>query len=195
MNFQRSALLLFLAFAVGFVGWLLIGFVQDQWPQHFSDRSAMLLFILAVLWGTPRGVLEHKTFEVLAGIAIMFVGIEIAFWYPWVTEDPGSMAVEPRAFWTGRALFVAPEECVSFVVVSAPDGGRVSVSYQPVEGTRTGDSYSVPDVRRLWNSFLVAGKHAEERVTVGEATVLIAVGGILAPGCVAPGCVAPVSNR
>jgi hypothetical protein len=68
-------MLLVLGFAVGFVGMYVKFGAQDLWRDSLGDMLALAL--LAMLWGTPRGILERKVVEVLLGFVIAFAGLTL----------------------------------------------------------------------------------------------------------------------
>ncbi len=99
-----------------------------------------------------------------------------ADWGPGPDEAP--YRFDGGAFWTGRALFITAPGSRAEVSFRAPEGERVSASFEPIPD-RPG-AYAVPSDSRLRDSFVVVGRHAEDRVSVGEAAVTLALGGGLA---------------
>lgn len=75
MSPTRSILLLFLSFAVGFIGPLFVHMAQNLWGELFANGSLATLVCLAVLWGTPRGIAERKLIEVGLGAIFAFAGL------------------------------------------------------------------------------------------------------------------------
>ena len=83
MDLKRSLFLVILAFGVGFVGSFLIRGAQHLWPDVFPEGGLLAALeggplaalFLAVLWGTPRGILERKPLEMILGCALVFGGL------------------------------------------------------------------------------------------------------------------------
>ena len=75
MDLKRSLFLLILAFGTGFVGKYLVHEAQQFWPDVFLDGGLLAALFLALLWGTPRGILERKPLEIVLGCALVFGGL------------------------------------------------------------------------------------------------------------------------
>jgi predicted metalloprotease with PDZ domain len=86
---------------------------------------------------------------------------------------------EDGAFVTGKALFIAqyglPPARVRFAL---PPGWRLATPW--AEAPRDSSSFAVPHVRELLEVGMLAGRHEQRRLTVGETTVIVAVGQSLA---------------
>ncbi len=109
MSTTRSILLIFLSFAVGFIGPLLVEMARES-SLHltFEFGSLPVLIMLAVLWGTPRGITERKLLEALLGAGLAFVGLYIISVY---SEDFIG-AVVARARQSGLDVVAKIEETV-----------------------------------------------------------------------------------
>ncbi len=109
MDLKRSVLLLILAFGAGFVGLFLVRWAHQLWPDVFPDGGLLAALFLALLWGTPRGVLERKLFEIVLGCALVFGGLLLL---PLLEQSYLAGPVTKLATWAEVAADVARQAAV-----------------------------------------------------------------------------------
>jgi hypothetical protein len=75
MSIRRSIMLLVLAFAAGFCGYLFVHLLRSTWQEVMHTYTFVALAVLAAFWGSPRGLLERKWAEAAIGAGVVFVGV------------------------------------------------------------------------------------------------------------------------
>jgi predicted metalloprotease with PDZ domain len=96
--------------------------------------------------------------------------------WPW-GPDEAPYAKDDCVFWTGRSLFLVSGTNDITVRFEVPRNWHVSVPWQPAESTP--HTFFVKTEEELTDAFILAGTHSESLSRVGEAQVLLAVGGQL----------------
>ena len=154
--------------------------VPESWATYVrglaatddGGRAIALRYLGGARWSVPdpRPPAVRLRYEVL-------LHHDAVLW-PFGSKE-AAYVKEDGAFITGKALFIAqyglPPARVHFAL---PPGWRLATPWAEVPGDST--TFAVPHVRELLEVGMLAGRHEQRSLAVGETTVILAVGQSLA---------------
>jgi len=158
---------------------LTVGMADDGFPKGYGAFVRAFRDTGPRATGAPPapGASGGYVLTVSAGGAVSFaysvvLEHDASGWGPGPDEAP--YRFDTGVFWTGRALFVTAPRSRAEVTFTPPAGDRFFTSFAPGKRART---YVVPDDQRLRDSFLVVGRPAAARLSVGPARIELVMGG------------------
>lgn len=90
-------------------------------------------------------------------------------------QDEAPYLRSDNIFWTGRALFIVPEDAKSITVkFDLPDEWGVSSPWEEIK--RKSKTFKVKDFEDLTDSFLVIGTHARHTIKIKNLEMRLAIG-------------------